>query len=87
MMQHDDPLTRREYEADKTAIWKEVKRVAEIVEGPPHPGLEKRVDTFLTQFETLEKQRDKQHKANTVRLNIIIGILLVVAAYWTLFKH
>jgi hypothetical protein len=81
----ENALTRNEYESDQRSLWVEIHRIGDIVEGPPHPGLEKRVDTFLTKFETLEAQRDKQHKANTARLNVIIGILLVAAAYFTIW--
>lgn len=80
-------VTRGEYEGDKKSIWREVRRIAEIVEGPPHPGLETRVNSFLTRFETLEAEREKQHKANRWRLNAIIGILAMIAAYLAIFHH
>ena len=48
-------------------------------------GLINKFGTFIVEYRTLETVREKQHKANTVRLNIIIGLLVVVAAYWTLY--
>lgn len=76
----DEPVTRREHEAGNVAVWREIRRIKEIVEGPPHPGLEKRVDDFLVEFRTLEKERDKQHRGNIARLNLIIAGLGVIVA-------
>ena len=47
-------------------------------------AVEVRVDdlvAFMNGWKGEERQRDKQHKANTARLNIIIGILIAIAAY------
>lgn len=77
--------TRRELEDFKDSIWREVNRLKEIIEGPPHPGLETRVDRFLTRFETIEAERDKQHKANRWRLDAIIAILAATAAWLVIF--
>lgn len=83
----EQQVSRREYEADQNSIWRELGRLGAIVEGPPHPGLETRVNAFLTEFRTLESERDKQHKANRNRLNTIIAILVAIAGYLALFKH
>jgi hypothetical protein len=80
-------IGRKEYESDQKALWVEIHRLGEIIEGPPHPGLEKRMDTFLTRFETLEEERKSQHRANKYRLNAIISILSLVATYLMFFKH
>ena len=77
----EDPVMRREYESNQLAIWKEIARLRGILEGPPHPGLEMQVTQFLTEFRTLEMERDRQHKSNRWRLDAIIALLGVVAAY------
>lgn len=82
-----DEVSRREYESDKAALWKEIGRLGGILEGPPHPGMEKRVDNFLTAFHTLETERDKQHKANRWRLNAIIALLTALVGVLALFHH
>ena len=83
----DEVVSRREYGSDQKAVWKEIARIRQILEGPPHPGLETRVVEFLTEFRTLEMERDKQHKANRYRLNAIIGILTALAGYLAFFHH
>lgn len=44
----------------------------------------------MTTHRALDEERRRQHKANTVRLNIIIGILGLIATYillvWTLSR-
>jgi hypothetical protein len=80
-------IGRKEYESDQKALWVEIHRIGEIIEGPPHPGLEKRMDTFLTKFETLDEERKSQHRANRRRLDMIISILLLVGTYLMFFKH
>lgn len=82
-----EPLTRGEYVSDQNAIWKEITRLRGIIEGPPHPGLETQVLTFLTEFRTLETERDKQHKANRNRLNAILAILTLIAGYLAIWHH
>ncbi len=44
-------------------------------------GLISRVEEFMTKHSALDEERSKQHKANTDRLNIIIGLLIAIAAY------
>jgi hypothetical protein len=84
----DEQATRRELQDFKeVSIWRELNRLKEIIEGPPHPGLETRVDRFLTRFETIEAERDKQHKANRWRLNVIISLLVLGVAILALKYH
>ncbi len=47
-------------------------------------AVEVRVDdlvAFMNTWKGEERERDKQHRQNTARLNIIIGILIAIAAY------
>jgi hypothetical protein len=44
-------------------------------------GLVTTLNRFMTEQSTKEAEREKQHKANIVRLNIIIAILTLIAAY------
>ncbi len=44
-------------------------------------GLISRVEEFMAKHQALDEERSKQHKANTDRLNIIIGLLVAIAAY------
>ena len=80
-------LTRREYEAKHGEMWREINRLKEILEGPPHPGLESKVSSHLIESQTEEKQRDKQHAANRWRLDFIIAALAALAAWLVFFKH
>lgn len=45
------------------------------------PGLISRVEDFMITHRALDEERSRQHKANTDRLNIIIGLLVAIAAY------
>lgn len=72
---------REEFTLTIKGLGDRICAVEQVIDGPPHPGLEKRVDKFMTKIETLEEERVAQHKANTTRLNIIISILLAIAAY------
>lgn len=87
MGSEEQGISRGEYESDQKSIWQEIGRLKGILEGPPFPGLESQVMTFLTEFRTLETEREKQHKANKSRLNIIIGILSLLAAYLAVWHH
>lgn len=49
--------------------------------GNGREGLKQRATTFMDRFEAIENERKEQHKASTARLNIIIGLLLAIAAY------
>lgn len=55
----DGPVTRAEAEAKHVEIWRELDRIKGIIEGPPHPGLERRAILFFDNYETIEKERDR----------------------------
>jgi hypothetical protein len=78
-------IPRRETERNEQQIWRELSRLGKIIEGPPHPGLEKSVSTFLAEFKAVEREREKQHKANQLRLNLIIGILGLIGSYCMIY--
>lgn len=80
-------VTRQEFQSKLDEAWREIKRLREIIEGPPHPGLETKVSEFLTEYRTLNDVAAKQHKANTTRLNIIIAGLAAIAAWVMIFHH
>lgn len=80
-------LTRGEYESDQKSVWKELGRLAGIIEGPPHPSPVQKMNDFIVEFRTLETERAKQHKANTTRLNIIITALAAIAGWLAIFHH
>lgn len=65
----EEAITRREFESEKTTVWREIRRIREIVEGPPHPGLEKRVDAFMTTFAAVEKTRHEENQEQLQQLN------------------
>lgn len=83
----DEWISKAEYKSDQRSVWKEIGRIGAILEGPPHPGMETRMNDFLVEFRTLETEREKQHHANKVRLDIIIAILTLVATYLGIFHH
>ena len=51
------------------------------IHGNGQPGLKRRAETFMDGREALELEQEKRHKANTARLNIIIALLIAIAAY------
>jgi len=58
-----------------------MQQVCEDLYDNGQPGLISRVEDFMTTHNALDEERSKQHKANTDRLNIIIGLLIAIAAY------
>lgn len=58
-----------------------MQQVCEDLYDNGQPGLISRVEDFMTTHKALDEERSKQHKANTDRLNIIIGLLVAIAAY------
>jgi len=44
-------------------------------------GLMEKVSHFMTKMDATEVEREKQHKQNRDRLNIIIALLIAIAAY------
>lgn len=81
------PLSRREFEIEKTAFWAEIRRIREIIEGPPHPGLENRVNSYLTAAAAVKEEQERQHKANRWRLNVIIGLLSLLVGVLAIWHH
>lgn len=89
----EDPIIRREYEADQEALWAEVIRIKQIIEGPPHPGLDRRVATFIDSYEAVEVERDRvqtqrheENKATAERMELrlqlwgfVISVLALAA--------
>lgn len=59
-----------------------IRRLELTVNGPPHPGLEKRVDAFITAFTAVEKERERvqgeRHTENQGKLNLILVIATVL---------
>jgi hypothetical protein len=58
-----------------------MQQVCEDLYDNGQPGLISRVEDFMTTHRALDEERKQQHKANTDRLNIIIGLLIAIAAY------
>lgn len=50
-------------------------------------GLITQFKTFVADHKARESERDKQHKSNRARLNIIIAILGTLALYLALVHH
>jgi hypothetical protein len=79
-------LSEREYQNDKSSIWRELSRIGAIVEGPPHPGLDKRVSTFIDKFEAIETQRHEENQEKLQQISnklgsrsLITNIAMVIA--------
>ena len=66
-------LTEREYQQDKDAIWRELTRIAAILEGPPFPGLEDYVNTFITEFKAVEKERHTENQQKLADISRKMG--------------
>lgn len=49
--------------------------------GNGKPGLLDEVRTFTAEFRGAETERERQHKSNRARLNLIIALLSMIAAY------
>ncbi len=56
-------------------------RVDADLYGSGREGFMEEVNGFMDNFKGAEKERDKQHKENRDRLNIIIALLIMIAAY------
>lgn len=83
----DDFVPRRELEHKFNEVWKALGDVTCILEGPPYPALRDKVHTFITETNATQAERDKQHKANQNRLNLIIAILTALAGYLAVVHH
>lgn len=66
-------------QADVKQLRSDVGRISDIVEG--RDGMQMQFTRLLTKLNTQEETRDKEHKANTTRLNILIAILGAAAAW------
>ena len=51
------------------------------VYGNGAPGIKRKAESFMDRHDGIEEERRNQHRANTARLNIIIGLLIAIAAY------
>ena len=51
-----------------------LSRAYEVLFGPPYPGLEARVNAFITTFEAVEKTRHEENQAQLSELNRKLGI-------------
>lgn len=68
--------------AESQAILKRVmQQVVDDLYDNGQKGLISRVEEFMTQHEATDRERRRQHESNTARLNIIIGLLIAIAAY------
>ena len=68
--------------AENVVILKRItQQVCEDLYDNGQLGLISRVEEFMAKHRALDEERGKQHKANTDRLNIIIALLIAIAAY------
>jgi hypothetical protein len=75
-------VSRRECQERMAEAAKGFIRIENKVDGTPgNPGIEERLNTLITSLETEAKVREKEHKANTTRLNLIIALLALLATY------
>jgi hypothetical protein len=51
----------------------DVRRIKETLYGPPYPGLEARVNNFITTFEAVEKTRHEENQKQLADLNEKMG--------------
>jgi hypothetical protein len=66
-------LTASEYKKDVDSIWRELNRIAAILEGPPFPGLEDYVNTFITEFKAVEKERHTENQQKLADISRKMG--------------
>src|ERR1700679_151868 len=72
-------LTASEYKKDVDSIWRELSRIAAILEGPPFPGLEDYVNTFITEFKAVEKERHTENQQKLADISRRMG----QRSFWT----
>ena len=79
-----DPFSVGRLQGDVRQLRSDVDRISDIVEG--REGMQIQFTRLLSKLDTQEETRDREHKANTARLNIIIGIAGLVGAWviWAL---
>lgn len=72
----------------------ELERLDHQINGNGQEGIRQKLDRLLMEqsrrsgMEDIVKEMEQRHhKQNTFRLNLIIGIMTVIALYLTLIKH
>lgn len=72
----------------------ELERLDHQINGNGQEGIRQKLDRLLMEqsrrsgMEDMVKEMEQRHhKQNTFRLNLIIGIMTVIALYLTLIKH
>jgi hypothetical protein len=72
----------------------ELERLDHQINGNGQEGIRQKLDRLLIAQsrrsgadEVTKEMEQRHHKQNTFRLNMIIGLLTIVAAYLALFKH
>ena len=68
--------------SDVRLLQSDVKRISGIVEGKD--GMQMQLNSLISELDTQEETRDREHKGNTTRLNILIGLGVLVAAWLTI---
>jgi|FreactcultuFSWF8_1027224.scaffolds.fasta_scaffold08030_3 hypothetical protein len=68
--------------SDVRLLQSDVKRISGIVEGKD--GMQMQLNSLISKLDTQEETRDREHKGNTTRLNILIGLGVLVAAWLTI---
>jgi hypothetical protein len=65
--------------SDVRLLRSDVDRISTILEGKD--GMQMQLTKLLTKLDILDQQRDLEHKANSAKLNIIIGVISALAAW------
>ncbi len=68
--------------SDVRLLQSDVKRISGMVEGKD--GMQMQLNSLISELDTQEETRDREHKGNTTRLNILIGLGVLVAAWLTI---
>lgn len=55
--------------------------------GNGQPGLKSKAEDFISTMEGIAEERERQHRQNSTKLNLIIIFLAAIAAYIALFLH
>lgn len=89
-----DVATGGQCEGRMEMMERELERLDHQVNGNGQEGLVQKLDRVLSWQARTEgnaegsSERERQHhRQNTLRLNLIIGVLTVFALYFALFKH
>ena len=69
-------------QAEQAAVVRRViQQVVEDLYDNGQPGLITRVEDFMTTHRALDEERRRQHSENSRKLNLILAILMAIAAY------